>query len=538
MLTARAMEFLSRPDQGPVSRDPVVLLSRSGTLDRTSVGPPAALIERAAGRTGLVAAAVIAVSLLQALLSHGWPWLVRSDYPTTQERWDLAGNVLLVAVSVATLAITRSRRLSTTKRLAAGVLYLVLVAFVISLTDHADHFWEGGRRHAGIPWVTALILVFPVLIPMPRLPALLLGLVMAATGPLALWTHVALTHAAPPGLPAMLDSCPFLFALVAAYSAGIVHQLGREIGRARRLGAYTLESKLGSGGMGEVWQASHRFLARRAAVKLIQAPTATLDSRTALNRFEREAQATAALCSPHTVHVYDFGFSDDGRLYYAMELLDGIDLDTLIARFGPQPAERVVHWLRQVCDSLGEAHAVGLVHRDIKPANLYVCRYGREHDFLKVLDFGLASWQPSIEGENLALTATGHLVGTPAYMPPEMATGNGTADARSDLYALGCVAYYLLTAKEVFGGRSVVEVLLGHIGQQPLPPSHLTPWPIPEELDRIVLACLAKSPAERPQNVDELVARLVRCPLEPPWTQERARRWWEASQDPPAKATN
>ena len=358
---------------------------------RAATGPPADLLEQAVWRVGLVAGAVVGVSVLEALVSHLWPWLTRPDYPGDREKWDLIGNLLVVTVSALTLAATRWRRLANLTRLRIGVGYLVIIAYLVSLTDHADHFWAGGHRHHGIPWVTALILVFPVLVPMPPLRALVLGLVMAATSPLAMWTHVVLLGYEPPQPAALLDAFPFLFAFVAAFAAAVVHQLGREVGRARRLGAYTLESQLGGGGMGEVWIASHRFLARPAAVKLIRPATSGRDPRTLFERFEREAQATAALKSPHTVHVYDFGTSDDGRLFYAMELLDGVDLETLIARDGPQPAERVIHWLRQACHSLGEAHDAGLVHRDIKPANLYACRYGRDYDFIKVLDFGLVT---------------------------------------------------------------------------------------------------------------------------------------------------
>ncbi len=520
-------------DAGSADKCLVVPGAAAGRADgRGTTGPPVDLEEQAVRRLGLVAGAVVAVSVLEALLSHLWPWLTRPGYPGEKEKWDLVGNLLVVTVSVLTLAATRWRRLPNLTRLRVGVAYLVTIAYLVSLTDHADHFWAGGHRHHGIPWVTALILVFPVLVPMPPLRALALGLVMAATSPLAMWTHVLLLGYEPPQSAPLLDAFPFLFAFVAAFSAAVVHQLGREVGRARRLGAYTLESRLGSGGMGEVWIASHRLLARAAAVKLIRPPRSGLDSRTLLERFEREAQATAALKSPYTVHVYDFGTSDDGRLFYAMELLEGVDLDTLVTRHGAQPAERVVHWLRQACHSLGEAHEAGLVHRDLKPANLYACRYGRDYDFIKVLDFGLVSLKPSIDSAQSTLTANGQMLGTPAYMPPEMATGSSPVDARSDLYALGCVAYYLLTAEDPFPGGSVMEVVLGHVTQAPRPPSQVTAQPIPAELDEIVLACLAKSPAERPESADELLARLERCPVASPWTPERARRWWEAHTPP------
>ncbi|MBN1612690.1 MAG: serine/threonine protein kinase [Polyangiaceae bacterium] len=488
---------------------------------------PLDVTEQAAGRVALVAAAVVAVSLLEAAVAHLWPLLTRSDYPTESEKLDLVGNAVLEVVSLAAIALTRNKRLAAVTRLRIGGAYLLVVAALVSLTDHADHYWAGGHRQHGVPWVTALILVFPVLVPMRPLRALVVGLLMAATSPLAMLAHSATLGAPKPDLAGLLDGFPFLFAFVAAFSAKVVHQLGREVGRARQLGAYTLETKLGSGGMGEVWVASHRFLARRAAVKLIQPPDATVDAQTALERFHREAQATARLTCAHTVRLYDYGTSEDGRLFYAMELLDGTDLDALVKLRGPQPPERVVHWLRQICQSLGEAHDAGLVHRDIKPSNLYVCRYGREDDCIKVLDFGLVHCRQSQERTETSLTAGDCIVGTPAYMAPELAAGKSPIDARVDLYSLGCVAYFLLTGKTVFDAPSPIEIMIQHVQKPPSAPSEASSLDVPAELDRIVLACLAKSPDERPQSADELAELLDGCVLPTPWTQKRARAWWD-----------
>jgi eukaryotic-like serine/threonine-protein kinase len=497
------------------------------TPGRSSTPPPADLLDQATSRVGLVAGIVIVVSVLECLISHLWPWLTRRDYPTASEKWDLIGNLLVVLVSGLTLSATRWQRLATVARLRVGILYLLLIAYLVSLTDHADHYWQNGHRQHGIPWVSALVLVFPVIIPMRPVHALLLGLLMAATSPLAMCTHVLLLGYSRPDLPALLDGFPFLFALVAGYVAKIVQQLGSEVGHARQLGAYTLESRIGAGGMGEVWSASHRFLARPAAIKLLRPTTAGAGSRALPERFEREAQATAALKSPHTVQVYDFGASDDGRLYYAMELLEGTNLESLVRRHGPQPPERVVYWLCQICHSLAEAHENGLVHRDIKPANLFVCRYGREDDFIKVLDFGLVSLRRPASDPGPTLTATGHLIGTPSCMPPEMATNKHPVDGRSDLYSLGCVAYFLLTGEHVFRAPSAIEIVAGHVTQRPPAPSEKAAQAIPEELDQVVLACLEKSPEHRPQNADELLEMLNRCPLPQRWTQARARSWWD-----------
>lgn len=300
--------------------------------------------------------------------------------------------------------------------------------------------------------------------------------------------------------------------------------------------------------MGEVWLGRHRLLARPAAVKLIQAGLgqgpATTESSVVRQRFEREAQATAALRSPHTIQLYDFGVSDDGQFYYVMELLDGLDADTLVRRFGPLPPERVIAALRQACHSLAEAHEAGLAHRDIKPANLFLCRYGRDFDFVKVLDFGLVKSAAADGAAETRLTAAGVIRGTPAFMAPEQARGEDGVDARSDLYALGCVAYWMLTGQPVFEGRSAIDVLLQHVQATPVPPSARTDIDVPPALDAVVLSCLEKDPEKRPQSATELSLRLAACPLDRLWTNERARVWWdehlpagEATERPPLEVS-
>jgi serine/threonine-protein kinase len=245
---------------------------------------------------------------------------------------------------------------------------------------------------------------------------------------------------------------------------------------------------------------------------------------TGRQRFEREAQATAALRSPHTVEVYEFGVSEGGEIYYVMELLDGFDVEHLVTASGPQPAARVVGWLRQACHSLYEAHQAGIIHRDIKPANLFVCRYGQDHDFLKVLDFGLATLAPAFDAKEAMLTGENKVMGTPAYMPPEAATGKSPVDARSDLYALGCVAYFALTGKRPFEADSAVEMILGHVDKEPVPPSEVAEVDIPKALESLVLECMAKDPADRPQSARELRDRLDDLPV---WSDDQARDWWQ-----------
>jgi serine/threonine-protein kinase len=263
--------------------------------------------------------------------------------------------------------------------------------------------------------------------------------------------------------------------------------------------------------MGEVYLATHRMLARPAAIKLIRPEVlASGDGKLAQSaavRFRREAEAAAKLRSPHTVELYDFGVTEDGALYLVMELLEGITLETLVRRQGPQPAARVVHILRQVCDSLEEAHSHGLIHRDIKPANIHLGRMGLRDDFVKVLDFGLVKTMGGGDGDDPLASAAGLTPGTPAYMAPEM--GHDPApDGRSDLYSLGCVAYYLLTGRLVFQADTPLQMILMHVQQLPVPPSERLGKPVPAELERLVLACLAKRPADRPRSAAALAAAL------------------------------
>jgi len=294
----------------------------------------------------------------------------------------------------------------------------------------------------------------------------------------------------------------------------------------RDLGGYQLIELLGKGGMGEVWRAEHDSLIRPAAIKVMRrelhgsVPPKELDSLIA--RFQREVQVTATLTSPHTIQVFDFGKTFDGSLYYVMELLHGLNLETLVNSHGPQPAERVVLLLQHVCASLAEAHHRKLIHRDIKPANIYLCAVGMEVDFVKVLDFGLVR---DLNNEH-RLTMQGSTPGTPAYLAPEFLLDR--VDHRADLYSLGCVAYFLLTGRLVFEAENRIEMLAAHTSETPLAPSKRTELSVPPELDALVLALLAKDPSARPQSADELAARLASIPLATPWTAQRAQAWWQS----------
>jgi tRNA A-37 threonylcarbamoyl transferase component Bud32 len=294
-----------------------------------------------------------------------------------------------------------------------------------------------------------------------------------------------------------------------------------------RLGSYRLVRKLGQGGMGEVWLGEHRFLACRAAIKRIPPEVfrdlAPAERARLGRRFIDEARITAALRSRHTVELYDYGTARDGSFYYVMELLDGIDFGTLISCFGPQPVGRVIKLLTQACSSLAEAHGCGLVHRDIKPENLYLCRRADEVDLVKVIDFGLVQLPG---GQNRAEPGPGLVVGTPSTISPEQARGE-ELDGRSDIYSLGCVAYSLLTGRDVFSLAKGQDMLLAHVQAVPDPPSCHRRG-IPQDLDSIVMLCLAKDRNARPQSAQQL-AGLLACvfvPASEEWSDEQGRAWW------------
>jgi DNA-binding NtrC family response regulator/putative methionine-R-sulfoxide reductase with GAF domain len=293
------------------------------------------------------------------------------------------------------------------------------------------------------------------------------------------------------------------------------------------VGSYRLVERLGSGGMGDVWLARHRLLARPAAVKLIRYDSqAGAAYEELVRRFQREAQVTAGLRSPHTVQLYDFGVNDSGSFYYVMELLEGLDLHRIVTRFGPQPAERVIALVRQACRSLAEAHDRGLVHRDIKPANLFVTRLGFDYDYVKLLDFGIV--KEHVGQDTAMLTSQGILQGTPAFMAPELVFEDREVDGRADLYALACTAYWTVTGQLPFQASTLAQMLLQHAHTMPVPPSELSELPVPREFDAILMMCLEKDPARRPASALDLDSRLARVRCEEPWTEERARVWWHA----------
>jgi serine/threonine-protein kinase len=314
-----------------------------------------------------------------------------------------------------------------------------------------------------------------------------------------------------------------LSVLVAGAMAGhqTIVDLRHRMQDALKLGQYTLVERIGEGGMGVVYEARHALLRRPTAVKLL--PPAR-SSEIMLERFEREVQLTSQLTHPNTIAIYDYGRTSGGVLYYVMEYVDGVSLDRLVESYGPVSPERTVAILRQICGSLAEAHGVGLVHRDIKPANLMVCIRGGMVDFVKVLDFGLVK---QLDEEASSLSRPEWVVGTPLYMAPETISEAGRTDARSDLYALGAVGYFLLTGGPVFSGKTMVEVCSHHLRSAPAPPSRRMKGGLSPELERLVLSCLEKNPAGRPPSARDLLAALDALDDVEEWTQDAARAWWE-----------
>ena len=501
------------------------------SLTRSSpVGLPSDLLEAASQRLSLAAllyaiAYSIAFSIGRFTAFPGFAGL---------EHHGTVGDVAAVAsisLSLLVFWLARSGRLDPLFLLDIGLIYWVVGAFGIDIGHYI--YLPPDFPLVGISWVCVWLVLFPLIVPSSPGKTLLAALATATVGPLVFLSSLLFKGNPMPDGVYMLNLCLpyYVCAGLAFVGSNIIYKLGCDVTRAREMGSYKLIELLGRGGIGEVWLAKHRLLARPAAIKLLSPQVLGATSggslnKLALKRFEREAQATAALGSPHTIRLYDFGTTEEGSFYYAMELLDGFDLESMVTRFGPVSPTRAVDFLMQACNSLADAHHNGLIHRDIKPSNIYVCRLGIQYDFIKVLDFGLVKRDSDISGQATQLTREGLTTGTPAYLSPEVALGQGEVDARTDLYSLGCVAYWLVTGQLVFEGETPMQIVLDHIRTAPIPPSQRTELEIPSALEQIILSCLEKKPEKRPQTALELAERLAPCEFREPWTQEDAQRWW------------
>ena len=501
------------------------------TAPGTTAGLPVDLLLQSASRLRVLALLYAFIFFLAGVFPALLLTSERARFLSTFIQW--GPSVIGIVVAVVVAVVIRNSRTSLRTAMNLGLAFEIVSSYAIAAAEFGDP--EGLITHKGflgLSWVAVWVVLFTIVVPTSPRRALLTALASVSAVPVV----VAIVIGS--GALYGINPLQFFFGLVFPYilvvamayvGARVVYHLSTEVRKARELGSYRLEQKLGEGGMGEVWRARHRMLARPAAIKLIRPAVAGKSgnglSQEAVRRFEREAQVIASLRSPHTVELFDFGIAADGAFYYVMELLDGLDADSLLRRFGPTPPERAIPLLRQVCHSLSEAHSIGLVHRDIKPANIFVCQYGEEYDYVKVLDFGIVGAVHTPDDSSAMHTRENALKGTPAFMAPEQAMGQ-PLDGRADIYATGCVAYWLLTGQYVFTADNAMGLLLQHAQTPAVPPSSRTELPIPSGLDDLVLACLAKDPAQRPQSARELSLRLGELEARYPWSQERAREWW------------
>jgi serine/threonine protein kinase len=505
-------------DDSPVVSTTPVTPGAPGPL-----GPlPPKMLEDAAMRTAWLCLAIgLLVPTIQVC-----QWLMQRElYTAMMNDVSRLLSLGLIFWCFGLFALNRYRVVTPSTVLRLGMAFEVYGAFAISMIEtsvpvHPDHPVLGISKLG--PWIVA----FGVFIPNRPLWTLICSLAAAATWPLAYAINASVFDYDPVPL-GLLGVWPLFngFMVIMTFFIGRqMYGMALAAETAQELGSYRLVAPIGEGGMGEVWKAHHQMLARTAAIKLIRPQAASgRQAHLVSRRFRREANAIATLQSPHTVYLYDFGVSHDGRFYYVMELLDGISLQTLVATFGPPPAARVVRILTHICHSLEEAHHHGLVHRDLKPSNAMLCKVALDHDVIKVLDFGLAKCMDSAELSRI--TQDGTTTGTPGYIAPEVAMGEPGIDGRADIYALGCIAYFLLTGALVFEDSNPVKVALQHVQVPPVPPSERTEIPIPADLERIVLHCLAKRPEDRPASASALARMLAGCDVEP-WTDSEAADWW------------
>ena len=448
----------------------------------------------------------------------------------TTNEWTLTTEIASIALAALMFLYVRYSPHSSQRKAEVGLLYIVINAAGVALLNNLAK--APATSYTGqLSWNTVVILIGAMIIPGTPTKMLVTALIAASMDPFAVW----LAHLRGMPVPSVVNTFVLFMpnyacAMVAIVPSRVVQGMSRRLRHVQELGSYHLIELLGRGGMGEVWRAEHHLLARSAAIKLVRpellGASGALEARSMLQRFQREAQATSALSSPHTIRLFDFGVTDDHTFYYVMELLAGRDLESLVREFGPVRPDRAMFMLRQVCHSLAEAHAQGLVHRDITPANIYVCRMGLDYDFVKVLDFGLVTYNERRTMERSLLSGAHTTTGTPAFMAPEVIL-ESSVDARADIYAVGCIAYYLLTGQLPFEAETPMKMFVQHLQAVPVPPSERTEVPVPREIDALVLACLEKDPSRRPQNIEAVVEMIDRYRPRDAWNNAAAKAWWD-----------
>jgi len=486
----------------------------------------------AARRIGTVAILTAATVVGAAILQHA----LQPEMATAQQTLVFRLSALFLVLAGAGLAVLQRAGLVTPQDLLdLGLVFEVAGACALAFMENALPWADSPIR--GSTTVAAWIAICAVVVANRPWKSIAAALASAAIVPC---THLVAAQIL--GYPPLPLNRALAYALGPVFVVGWtpfistrIHRLQEDVSRTENFGSYHLAKLLGRGGMGEVWLARHRFLRRDAAVKLVLAGllerAGSSERRQIQKRFESEAQAIASLRSPHTVAIYDYGLAENGSLYYTMEYLPGLDGGSLVDQYGPQPAGRVISFLRQACESLEEAHDAGLVHRDIKPSNLFICRLGKCADFVKLVDFGLVKDLAGPTQTGLTTTGTS---GTPAFMAPEQVRG-GEIDERTDIYGLGSVAYFLLTGTVVFNKPNVMAMALAQLTDGPEPPSKRSELPIPHSLERVVMSCLEKRPDDRPQSVAELRAMLDGCADVTPWTEADANHWWALHRPEPVR---
>jgi serine/threonine protein kinase len=508
----------------PLRRDPAV-------ASDTSPSMPAELLSEAARRLGWLGLVFAGGTMLAYLGRREFLAWTTPLHPGTGSAEAFSAASVLVGIAV--FVISRSGVLTPQQSVDFGLVFQVVGAFGLAGGGISIEPSSAlAAPVAGVPGECVWIITYPLVVPNTPGKVLLASLLAASMGPAALLLS-SVTTGRPidnvTGFAIYYLTSNYLCAIFAFVNARIVYRFNLRLKQLRDVGSYELIEPIGQGGMGEVWHAKHKLLARPAAIKLIRPDVLGANQwrrEAILKRFKREARDTALLRSTHTIEIYDFGVTEEGDFYYVMELLEGISLDRYVKTFGPMEPARVVYLLRQVCHSLGEAHARGLVHRDIKPANIFMCRRGPDDDFVKVLDFGLVK-HAAPAATVTQLTSAGVTAGTPAYMPPEIALGRAEVDERSDVYSLGCVAYHLLTGQPVFAGNSPVAVACAQVHEVPVAPSVKSEFAIPPAMDAVILDCLAKDPAARPPSAAALDERLAAAVAADEWTSASAHAWWE-----------
>lgn len=548
------------PDDVTLDAPAVALAAAEPHDSRSSSQPPSrcAKVELVEGSTGglstqtesLLRARLRAASLVLFLgssaflierLLNGGRYIIKDPLLQSGSKLVLWFHVFHVAMLAMTTVVLwgRCHRFSLRQlRLAELAIFGWTGLFLLRVQHFGTLYCVNEQHHIPNPvgmWF-ALIFTYAIFIPNTwRRAAVVIGVLSAAP---VIWAIIEMVS-----FPGII-SCPnaaehmrtFMLMMLLGFGTSVygTHMIGslrREAYEARQMGQYHLRRLIGAGGMGEVYLAEHQLLKRPCAIKVIRPGKA--DDPKVLARFEREVRATAGLSHWNTVEIFDYGRTEDGTFYYVMEYLPGFSLSELVERYGPLPSGRVIYLLRQTCDALREAHAAGLIHRDIKPGNIFAAQRGGIYDVAKLLDFGLA--KPLISSDPIQLTQDGAITGSPLYMSPEQALGENEADARGDIYSLGAVAYYLLTGRPPFDGDKPMRVLLAHAHDEVVVPSRLRS-DIPDDLEQVVMRCLAKQPEDRYQNVSSLGQALADCEAAADWSREHAARWWYESEHAPAFA--